>query len=421
MYAIVDANNFYASCERLFQPALAHTPVVVLSNNDGCVIARSNEAKALGLAMGTPYFQIKPLIHAHGIKVFSSNYAFYGDMSNRIMSVLESHWPDTEVYSIDEAFLCLTTLAHTQQTAFCAQMQKKIQRNTGIPVSIGIGPSKTLAKLANHIAKKHVRRPVFNITEEQAWLKQIDVSDVWGVGRQWGKKLRRLGIYTADDLRMADAKTFKRKFNVVLERTILELRGIPCVDTEMLQPKQNIMSSKSFGQLQTEYHAIAEALSSYAAIAVEKMRRQHSLAMSLSVFLRTNPFRKDLPYYSQSAGLQFSHPSDDIRTITQYAKQCLASIYREGFHYKKVGILLGDLSSNRQQQYELFHPQSTAAKQQSKQFMQVLTDINQRFGRHSIHLAAEGVTKVQRWHMKSAFMSPRYTTNWEELPRVYAR
>ncbi len=420
MYAIVDANNFYASCERLFNPSLINTPIVVLSNNDGCVIARSNEAKALGIKMGEPYFQIKNLIKKNAIKVFSSNYAFYGDMSNRIMTVLESSWPDTEVYSIDEAFLRLYSLPKSQHTAFCEQLQRKVQKYTGIPVSIGIGQSKTLAKLANHIAKKCLKTPVFNITNQLQWLKQIEINEVWGIGHKLNGKLNRLGIKTAHDLSAVDARTFKRKFNVVLERTILELRGTSCIGLEQVQPKKEIVSSKSFGQLQTDYQPIAQALSSYAARAVEKMRKQNSFASTITVFLRTNPFRKDLPYYSKSTGFQLINPTDDVRAITKYAKLCLKQIYRQGFHYKKVGIMLGDLMDNTEQQFNLFDGQSDSEKQQTEKLMQVLTDINHKFGRHAIHLAAEGVNKYQPWKMKSVFKSPHYTTNWRDLPIVYA-
>jgi len=420
VYAIVDANNFYASCERLFKPNLLHVPIVVLSNNDGCVIARSNEAKAIGIKMGEPYFQIKHLINKHKIKVFSSNYAFYGDMSNRIMSVLESNWPEMEVYSIDEAFLFLKSLPVLQHTEFCQQLQRKVKQYTGIPVSIGIGPTKTLAKLANYVAKKQLKTSVFNICNELHWLKQIDVGEVWGIGRKWSTKLKGLGINTAYDLSQVDSRTFKRKFNVVLERTILELRGISCISLEEAEPKQEIISSKSFGQLQTNHHFIAEALSSYVARAVEKMRKQNSLATTMTVFLRTNPFRKDLPYYSKSTGFQLVNPTDDVRILTRFAKLCLKQIYLEGYHYKKTGVLLGGLIDRSQHQYTLFDSESDDDREQSENLMQAITNINQKFGRHAVHLAAEGVNKHQSWKMKSIFKSPHYTTCWEDIPIVFA-
>jgi DNA polymerase V len=277
-----------------------------------------------------------------------------------------------------------------------------------------------LAKLANQVAKKQLKIPVFNITSERQWLQQIEVGDVWGIGKKWSQKLNRLGVYTAYDLSMVEARTFKRKFNVIMERTILELRGISCIAIEESSPKKEIVSSKSFGQLQTELNPITEALSSYAARAVEKMRKQGSLASTISVFIRTNPFRKDLPYYSKSTGFQLINPTDDVRAITKYAKMCLRQIYRQGFHYKKVGIMLGDLMDNTEQQFNLFDDQSDSEKQQTEKLMQVLTDINHKFGRNAIHLAAEGVNKYQPWKMKSVFKSPHYTTNWRDLPVVHA-
>lgn len=420
MYAIVDANNFYASCERLFKPSLSKEPIVVLSNNDGCVIARSNEAKALGIKMGEPYFKISRLIKKHQVHIFSSNYAFYGDMSNRIMSILEASWLDTEVYSIDEAFLGLAALSPLHHTAFCEQLQKKVKKSTGIPVSIGIGATKTLAKLANHVAKKRLQIPVFNISRDMHWLKDIEVDDVWGIGRKWGLKLKHLGIHSAFDLSQVDVRTFRRKFSVVLERTILELRGVSCHGLEEETAKKQIVSSKSFGQLQTDYRPIAQALSSYVARAVEKLRKQDSMAVSVTVFLRTNPFREDLPYYSRSSGFQLTHPSDDVRVITHLAKQCLQHIYRKGYHYKKTGIMLGDLIDKSQHQYALFDEISDSQRLASEQLMQVLTRVNQKFGRHAIHLAAEGANKYQAWRMKSAHKSPNYTTCWNDLPVVYA-
>lgn len=420
MYAIVDANNFYASCERLFQPQLSNTPIVVLSNNDGCVIARSNEAKALGVAMGVPYFEIKQFAKRYKVRVFSSNYAFYGDMSNRIMSILESQWPEVAVYSIDEAFLDLSLLPESKHGEFCWQLQKKVRQCTGIPVSIGIGPTKTLAKLANHVAKKCLKQPVFNITNEMGWLKSIDVADVWGVGRKWSKKLISLGVKSAYDLSEVDHVIFRRKFSVVLERTIMELRGIDCIELDIGASKKQIISSKSFGKMQTSYTPIAQALSNYVARATEKLRKQGSLASTLSVFLRTNPFREDLPYCSKSIGLQLVNPSDDVRVLTSAAKRCLKQIYQEGFHYKKTGVMLSGLVNKSQQQLMLFDNVSDDDQLQNERLMGVLSDINQKFGRYSIHMAAEGVGKKSSWQMRSSHRTQRYTTCWDELPVVYA-
>jgi len=258
MYALIDCNNFYASCERLFRPDLVNSPIVVLSNNDGCVIARSNEAKELGIPMGAPYFQIKALTNKHKISVFSSNYTLYGDMSGRVMSIIQEAWPEVEIYSIDEAFVDLTTLPVLQHNDFCIQLQKKILQCTGIPTSIGIGPTKTLAKLANNICKKKLKVPVFNVTHALEWLKEIEISDVWGIGRQWTTKLISQGIYTAHDLAAQDVHLLRKKFSVVMMRTAMELQGIPCAGLEVPKPKQNIISSRSFGEMQSDYEIIAQ-------------------------------------------------------------------------------------------------------------------------------------------------------------------
>ena len=241
MFALIDCNNFYASCERLFRPDLRYQPIVVLSNNDGCVIARSNEAKSLGIAMGEPYFKIKALCNQHRVHVFSSNYSFYGDMSFRVMSIVEDSWADVEIYSIDEAFLDLSNMPRTKQKAFCHDLQKRVLKETGIPTSVGIGPTKTLAKLANHIAKKVLKIPVVNISDKLDWLEKVDVSEVWGVGRKWHKKLVQKGIYTAADLAKANPKLIKDSFNVMLMRTAMELKGTPCSKNEEMAKKQSIM------------------------------------------------------------------------------------------------------------------------------------------------------------------------------------
>lgn len=416
MYAIVDCNNFYASCERLFNPKLWNKPIVVLSNNDGCVIARSNEAKEIGIKMGDPYFQIQKICKRYKIHVFSSNYAFYGDMSRRVMSVLEANWPETEVYSIDEAFLELSGLSAGGIGEFCNRLQSEVKQFTGIPVSIGIGQTKTLAKLANYVAKKQLKTPVFNISSNIHWLSTIAVDEIWGVGRKWSKKLHLMGIHTAQDLANFDSRLIKRRFNVVLERTALELRGIKCIELEETQAKQQIISSKSFGQMQTHFQPISEALSNYAARAVEKLRRQHSKVGYLSVFITTNRFRKDLPQYSKSIGYRLVNPSDDIREITLISKMCLKHIFKEGYSYKKTGIMLGELSDKSIHQETLFDCIDEELSAKKDKLMTVFDKINRTFGRDSIKVASAG--KSSPWAMKSAFKSPNYTTRWRDLPIV---
>ncbi|MFI4963417.1 MAG: Y-family DNA polymerase [Legionellales bacterium] len=416
MFALIDCNNFYASCERVFQPALVNKPVLVLSNNDGCVIARSNEVKALGIKMGAPYFEVRALCKQHKVHVFSSNYPFYGDMSRRVMSVIEGSWPEVELYSIDEAFLDLTTLPQSELDAFCYAIQKKVLRYTGIPVSVGIGPTKTLAKLANHIAKRELKVPVFNIVGQTFWLAKIAVGDVWGVGRQWEKKLMQQGIYTAQDLAHVDLRGIRERFNVMLQRTLLELRGTPCAGLQVAEPRKSIISSKSFGSMQTEYSPMSQAISSHCARACEKLRQQGLVAHHLSVFIQTNRFRQDLPQYSNTIAFTFVNPTDDVRHVTTCAKLCLYKLFREGFHYQKSGIYLNDLTSKKLLQMDLFNQPSEEQMRHSEQLMSVLDAVNKKYGRHTLGLAAEGYLKP--WAMRSQLRSPCYTTQWSDLPVV---
>jgi DNA polymerase V len=417
MFALVDCNNFYASCERLFRPDLSNKPIVVLSNNDGCVIARSNESKALGIAMGAPFFQIKALCKQHKVYVFSSNYTLYGDLSHRVMTTIEEAWPHSEIYSIDEAFLDLSTMPADLHDSFCVDLQKKILKETGIPTSIGIGPTKTLAKIANFLCKKVFKVLVFNVTmQREAMLKQIAVGDVWGIGRQWSKKLNNRGIQTAYDLAIMNAHLIKKQFNVVMMRTAMELSGIPCGGLEEAKPKQSIMSSKSFGEMQTEFSSISQSLSSHCARAVEKLRLQHLVAQRMYVFVHTNRFREDLAQHFQSIEVNFINPTDDLRIITKFAKKCLRRIYKSGYHYKKVGVCLEDLIPKDPRQLDMFHQPSDETLEKTEQLMSIFDKINQRFGRSTIRLAAEGYSKP--WAMRAQLKSPAYTTRWSDLPRV---
>lgn len=414
MFAIVDCNNFYVSCERVFNSKLVNKPVIVLSNNDGCVIARSDEAKALNIKMGQPFFEIKHLCQKKGIDVFSSNYALYGDMSNRIMVILESLWPDIEIYSIDEAFLNLKKLNKNSVDEFCEMLQKTIKQYTGIPVSIGIGPSKTLAKLANHIAKRELKQPTFNILHNMSWLKTINIDKIWGIGSRWTKKLNQLNIKTAYDLSLTSPNFMRKKFNVALARTVLELQQHACLKLEEVAPKKQIMSSQSFAIPQTDMAAISQALSSYCAKASEKLRKQHSVAKRIDVFIRTNPFRKDLPQYNASVGVSLVIPTSDVRIITYWAKACLKQIFKTGYLYKKAGISLHEITPSAVLQSDLFNPE---AKEQANQLMKILDEINKKYGRGTIKLAAEGTPQQNR--IQSHHCSPCYTTRWSDLPIVY--
>lgn len=416
MYGLIDCNNFYASCERLFRPDLKNTPIVNLSNNDGCVISRSNEAKDLGISMGEPFFQIKKLCEQKGVTVFSSNYTLYGNISQRVMCTIEEAWPHLEVYSIDEAFIDLSTMPVTLHESFCSDLQKKILKHTGIPTSIGIGKTKTLAKVANHLCKKVLNTPVFNITHHMDLLKSIAVGDVWGVGRQWDKKLFAQGIKTAHELSVMNPHVLKKQFNVVLMRTAMELSGIPCGGLEESALKKSIMSSKSFGSMQTEFSALAQAVSSHCARAVDKMRHQGLVVKSMYVFVHTNRFRQDLAQHFQSMEVRLVNPTDDLRLITKWAKRCLRQIYKSGFYYKKVGVCLQDLILKDPCQLDLFHQPSEEQLEHTEKLMSVFDQINQKYGRSTIRLAAEGYSKP--WAMRSELKSPAYTSRWSELPQV---
>ncbi|WP_115705604.1 Y-family DNA polymerase [Legionella sainthelensi] len=416
MFALVDCNNFYASCERLFRPDLKNIPIIVLSNNDGCCIARSSEAKALGIAMGEPYFKIKRLCVQHGVKVFSSNYPLYGNISQRVMCIIEETWPHVEIYSIDEAFLDLRSLPCSPDL-FCQELQRKILKHTGIPTSIGIGATKTLAKIANYLCKKNYNTPVFNITSHrEQLLKQISVGDIWGVGRQWEKKLISRGIYTAYDLATTNIHLLRNCFNVVLMRTAMELQEIACGNIEEVESKQSIISSKSFGQMQTQLPSIAESVSSHCARAVEKMHRQQLVAQRISVFVHTNRFRRDLAQHVQSVEFCFINPTDDLRVITKSAKQCLHRIFKAGNYYKKAGVCLSSLVPKNQRQLDMFHQPNDEQLYNSERLMDVFDQINQKYGRSTIRLAAEGYSKP--WAMRAELKSPAYTTRWSDIPRV---
>jgi DNA polymerase V len=421
MYALIDCNNFYASCERLFRPDLHYKPIIVLSNNDGCVIARSNEAKQLGIAMGEPYFKIKALCHQHRVAVFSSNFALYGDLSERVMSTIKQNWPHMEIYSIDEAFLDLSSMPLEEQTAFCTKLQKIILQNTGIPTSIGIGATKTLAKIGNHICKRVLYIPVFHMYQQQDWLKQISVGDVWGVGRQWQKTLKAVGICTAHDLATVTLLDYKHHWNVSLLRTAMELRGIVCFQHTEQQAKKSIISSKSFGEMQTDFAILAQALSSHCARAYDKLRAEGLVVHALSVFIQTNQHRSDLPSYYNAIEVKLPTPTDDLRAITTHAKDCLRKIFKTGFDYKKIGVRLDQLSTKntrvvKSPQLNLFENPPKEDGIKTEKMMTLLDQVKQKFGRHTIKLAAEGNSKT--WLHSTMMRSPCYTTRWDELPRV---
>ncbi len=418
MYALIDCNNFFASCERLFRPDLYNKPIVVLSNNDGCAIARSNEAKALGIKMGEPYFKLKDLCQKEGVSVFSSNYTLYGDLSNRVMSVIADSWQELEVYSIDEAFIDIKKIPETLQYNFCYDLQKRILKEVGIPTTIGIGKTKTLAKLANHIAKKELKIPVFSINSQEHWFDIVAISEIWGVGRQYAVRLNAQNLKTVRDLANQNPHLIRKNYNVVLMRIVLELQGIDCLGLEDDMPKKSMVSAKSFGEMQTDLAVIEQALSSYVHRVVEKMRKQYSKAIRIQVFLMSNRFRKDLAQYNNSMEYQFIHPTDDLSIITKAAKGGLRQIYRPEICYKKVGFGILEMMDKNQTQQDLFNPVDESAIERSDKVMTVMETINKKYGAKCVHLAAAGF-KVP-WKMRAERCSPSYTTKWKDLPIVRA-
>ena len=340
MFALVDCNNFYASCERAFNPGLRNTPIVVLSNNDGCIIARSNEAKALGFKMGEPAYKVKALIEQHQAAVFSSNYTLYGDMSQRVMNCLAEFSPDIEIYSIDEAFIGLQGFDLFDLEAYCRKIRATVMRNTGIPVSIGIAATKTLAKLANHVAKKEKDcEGVFWINTEEkrkSVLQRMPVTEIWGVGRQYARLLEKNKLLTSWDFAQAGEEWVRKNMTVVGLRTLKELQGTSCLLLEMIVPdKKAICTSRSFGQMQTEAQPIAEAVATFASRCAAKLRKQKSCANVLMVFIHTNAFRKDLPQYARNRVITLPVATNSSMEFVKYAVMAFYSIFEQGFQYIK--------------------------------------------------------------------------------------
>ena len=419
--ALIDVNNFYVSCERVFNPKLVGKPVVVLSNNDGCAVARSNEVKALGVGMGAPWFKFKDLAKQHGIIAMSSNYALYADMSNRVMSILRQYSPDQEVYSIDESFLDLTGFQSRDLIKYGQHMRKRILKWTGLPVCVGIGSTKTLSKLANHCAKK---RPVFNSVcnfntmpqeELDALLSQVDVGEIWGVGRKLAPKLQALGFNTVLDLKRANPERLRQQFSVVMEKTIRELNGTVCIELEDVAPaKKQILSSRSFGHPVSDYNSLAESITLYMSRAAEKLRRQQSFAGSVYVYIRTSPFKPDDPFYSNGMTIPLPCPTDDSRQLVNAVLWGLKQIYKPNFNYAKAGVMLSELVPAQGVQTDLFSQVQATPK--SAALMSTMDSINKKMGKESIKLASEGFKRP--WKMRQQNKSPSYTTIWEDLAKV---
>ena len=424
MMALVDCNNFYVSCERVFNPALEGRPVGVLSNNDGCIVARSNELKALGVEMGTAKHLLSPSIRRQ-VTLLSSNYALYGDMSRRVTDVLAEFSPDVEVYSIDESFVGFHGFDPATLEARGQRLRQTVQQWTGIPVSVGFAPTRVLAKVANHAAKKHpsyrdqgVCLLAADSPATQALLKQLPVIEIWGIARRTGERLRVMGIETAWQLREADPKQIRRRFSVVQERIVWELRGQPSIQLDdMSQPKQQVMVSRSFGRLTHSPHDLREALRQHAARAGEKLRKQHSVTSAVMVFVRTNAFRQDLPQYRNRVVVTLERPTDDSRELIHAAIQGLRQLWRKGYAYHKAGVMLLDLSPKANRQLTLTEtPQTEEDAKRSERLMATIDKLNRELGRGTIQLGLPRTGNA--WALRSEHRTPRYTTQWEELVHV---
>ena len=414
IFAIVDANNFYASCERVFNPALENKPIVILSSNDGCVIARSNEAKTIGIKMGEPYFKLQSLIKSHNLKVISSNFTLYGDLSRRMMTILEDFSPACEIYSIDECFLDFSSLTAEQIQSLCQCIRDRVKKWLGLPVSIGIGTTKTLAKLAVKIAKKRSEGYYHIATELQRLeaLESTNIEDIWGIGASYSNKLKSIGVSSALDLANRPDDHIKKQTNILGVKTAHELRGISCIDlVEVAEPKQSITVSRSFGKEIRDYQILNQALSFFVSIAAEKLRKSGQMAKSISVFIRTNPFSKNLNQYGNSTNITLNYPTDSTPILLSAVSTALQNIYKPDFSYKKAGILLNDFCPKTNQAFDLFDkPQ---LRKMSSKLMNVMDKINNSYGRRTIFYASSGTT--QQWLPKSSMRSASYTSNWDEL------
>ena len=419
MFALVDCNNFYVSCERVFRPGLMGKPVVVLSNNDGCVIARSNEAKQIGIPMGAPAFKFEKMFEKHRVHMFSANFALYGDMSRRVMNILNDYTPDMEIYSIDEAFLKLSGFQHYDLAEYSRQMRDKVVRWTGIPISIGAAPTKALAKVANRIAKKYADRTgnvhVINTEERHLKaLKWLEIEDVWGIGKQHARRLKNNNVHTAYDFTGLEDAWVKKHLSIVGLRLKQDLQGTPTLDLEEAQPKKNIATTRSFEQNYTEFEQLRERIATFATSCAEKLRKQDSCCNSLMVFIHTNGHRDDLPQYSKNIVVKLPFPTNSSIELTQFAVRALKHIFKKGYHYKKAGVVVQDFTPARKQQLSLLEN----SDRRHGSLMQSIDQLNARFGQQKIRLASQDTRRV--WKMKQEKLSPKYTTRLSDVIVVKA-
>lgn len=412
----MDCDNFYVSCERVFQPELAQRPVIILSNNDGCVVARSQEAKALGIGMGEPFHHVKEIIKKENIKVFSSNYVLYGDLSSRVMKTLSVFSPDVEVYSIDEAFMMLPITADTK---LLSTIRETVLQRTGIPVTIGLAETKTLSKLAmEYVKQTKATERVFNLSvfdNKDEILSRVLVQDVWGIGLRYAEWLYTIGIKTAEQLKNIDDKLIRKKAGVVGVRLVNELRGIPCLPLAMINPpRKNITSSRSFGHYVTELSDLEESVSTHAAMAAKKLRDDGSVAGSITVFITTNVYSKT-PQYGKAMSRTLSPSTDCDNDLITAAKKILHKIFKPDYRYIKAGVVLDELNPGQFRQTDIFKPRDYS---KFEKLYKAVDSTNQHFGGGTIHFLSTGIEKS--WTMKMDYRSPRYTTRWEELAEVSA-
>ena len=413
--ALIDCNSFYVSCERLFNPKIRKKPVVVLSNNDGCIVSRSNEAKALGIKMGEPYFKAKDIIVKNNVQVFSSNYSLYGDLSRRVMRTLKRFNSDIEVYSIDEAFIDLSNFPDNEIEKVAQEIRSTVLQWTGIPTSIGVAKTKTLSKVANHIAKKKQSgiTSFIGVENIDPLLEKVDINDVWGVGRQLTKFYHKNGIYNAKQLKNKSNTWIKKSSNVLGSRTAMELRGISCIDLEKTKSKRkSCVVSRSFGQRIEKYQELKEAVAGYCLNASEKIRSESLVAKSITVFIRTSPFQSRFGYYSNSKTIDFPIGTNDSIEIVKTALTALESIFKNGYRYQKAGVLLSGLSEATNNK-NLF---SSEKDEKINSLMKSIDNTNYRYGRSTLSLASAGVHK--RWNMKREYSSKIDTADFHYLPTI---
>ena len=415
-FALVDCNNFYASCERIFNPKLNDRAIVVLSNNDGCIIARSIEAKTLGIKMGEPYFKAKKIIQKNNVKVFSSNYTLYGDISQRVMEILCGFSPDIEIYSIDEAFLSFNGFKNYELNTYCRYMREKVKKWIGIPVSIGLSRTKTLAKIANHLAKKNPHYEGVCILNNKSVidiaLQKTEINDVWGIGKHLSIFLKKYNIRTAKDFTLLDRQWVRKNMGIIGEKIYFELQGISCLDLELLPSnKKSCCVSRSFSKPIEKLKYLEESISNYGTRVAEKIREEKLVSQSMSIFVLTNHFNRKEKQYSNSIKLQLPFPTNDSIKIVKRALEGIRQIYRSGYRYKKAGIILYELNKISEIRGLL-----DIDRDKSNSMMKTIDQINYRYGDSTIKLASEGIQK--RWSMKRERMSPCYTTRFNELIEV---